>query len=102
MTRLGHGLISALFLACIAVIYLGAWSGQANVLTYLALAALGIECILVLLSGGNCPLGPWLRRLGDDKPFFELFLPRRVAKAAVPTLGAIAVIGAVALAARVL
>jgi hypothetical protein len=101
-SRIGHGLVSAFFLVCIGAIYLGAWNAQADTLTYLALTALGIECILVLSAGGNCPLGPWLQRLGDDKPFFELLLPPRAAKAAIPTLGAIATIGAIALAVRVL
>lgn len=102
LSRIGHGLISVFFIGCIAVVYLGAWDGRAGVLTYLALAALSVECVLVIGNGGDCPLGPCLQRLGDDKPFFELFLSPRAAKAAVPTLGAIAVIGALALAARTL
>ena len=102
LSRIAHGLISLLFLACIAALYLGAWRGRADAPTLAALAALGLECGLVLLSGGNCPLGPALRRLGDDTPFFELFLPPRAAKAAVPVLGAVAVIGAALLAARTL
>jgi hypothetical protein len=54
------------------------------------------------LSGGNCPLGPILRRLGDEMPFFELLFPPRAAKLAVPTLAAVSVLGALLLAARTL
>jgi hypothetical protein len=54
------------------------------------------------LSGGKCPLGPILRRLGDETPFFELLLPPRAAKLAVPTLAAVSVLGALLLAARTL
>jgi hypothetical protein len=49
-------------------------------------------------SAGNCPLGPLLRRLGDETPFFELYLPPRAAKLAIPILAAICVLGAVLLA----
>ena len=29
---------------------------------------------------GNCPFGHISRQVGDSKPFFELFLPPRIAK----------------------
>jgi hypothetical protein len=101
-SRVAHGLISLLFLFCIAAIYLGAWRGKAGAVTIAALAALGVEGALVLSSGGNCPLGPVLRKLGDETPFFELFMPPRAAKLAVPVLAAVSVLGAVLLAARAL
>src|SRR6266542_4713080 len=82
-SRIAHGVISLLFLSCIAAIYLGAWAGKADAVTIAALAALCVEGGLVILSRGTCPLGPMLRRLGDEKPFFELFLPPRAAKLAV-------------------
>jgi hypothetical protein len=101
-SRVAHGLVSLSFLSCIAAIYLGAWRGKADAVTITALAALCVEAALVLLSGGNCPLGPMLRRLGDETPFFELFLPPRAAKLAVPILAAVSVLGALLLAARTL
>ena len=93
--------MSLLLLCSIALIYLGAWRGHASAVTVAAVAALGLEGVLVLSSGGNCPLGPLLRRLGDDTPF-ELFLPPRAAKVAVPVLAAVVGLGAVLLAARTL
>lgn len=101
-SRIAHGLISILFLSCIAAIYLGVWRGKADAVTLAAIAVLWVEGALVLLSGGNCPLGPMLRRLGDETPFFELFLPSRAAKLAVPILTAVSALGAVLLAARTL
>jgi len=101
-SRVAHGLISLLFLSCIAGIYLGAWRGKADALTLAALAALVVEGVLVAVSGGNCPLGPMLRRLGDETPFFQLFLPPRAAKLAVPILAGVSVLGAALLAARTL
>jgi hypothetical protein len=102
LTRVGHGAISAAFLGCIAALYLAAWRGRVDAAAYAALAALGLESALVLLNRGDCPLGPLLARVGDDTPFFELFLPPRAAKAAVPVLGGVVVVGALAFAARVL
>jgi hypothetical protein len=101
-TRVAHGLISLLLLACIVAIYIGAWRGRAEPVTLTAVAVLGLECVLVLASGGNCPLGPVLRALGDDSPFFELFLSPRAARLAVPVLGVVAILGAVLLAVRAL
>ena len=99
VTRVVHGLIAAFFLACIAAVYVAAVRATVDAFT---LAALGLECVLVFACGGNCPLGPALRRLGDEKPFFELLLPARAAKLAVPVLGLVTVGGGVALAVRVL
>jgi hypothetical protein len=101
-SRAAHGLISLLFLACIVAIYLAAWRGKADVVTLAALAALGAEGMLVLLSRGNCPLGPLFRRLGDETPFFELLLPPRAAKLAIPVFAAVTLAGAVLLAVRTL
>lgn len=101
-SRVGHGLISLLFLLCIAAIYLGAWRSRVDLVTIAALAALSVEGVLVAVSGGNCPLGPLLRRLGDETPFFELFLSPRAAKLAVPILAAVSVLGAILLGARTL
>ena len=98
--RIGHGLISLVFLACIAAVYVAAWRGMADAVTYAALAALAVEGALVGLSGGNCPLGGLFQRFGDETPFFELLLPARAARAAVPVLGVAAVAGAVLLVVR--
>ena len=102
LTRAAHGLITAAFLTCIAVVYVGAWNRDAGVVTLVAVAALCTEGALVALSGGHCPLGPLLRQLGDETPFFELLLPRRAALLAVPALAATTVVGIVLLAVRTL
>jgi hypothetical protein len=101
-SRIAHGLISLVFLSCIAVVYLGAWRGRTDTVTLAAIGALCVEGVLVLLAGGNCPLGPLLHKLGDETPFFELFLPPRAAKLAIPILAAVCVLGAVLLAIRTL
>lgn len=46
-SRVAHGLISLLFLSCIAAVYLGAWRGKADAVTIAALAGLCVEGALV-------------------------------------------------------
>jgi hypothetical protein len=100
LSRVAHGLVALGFLACIALVYLGAWEARVDAATVVALALLAVEGTLVLVSRGDCPLTPFLRRLGDDTPLFELVLPPRAAKQAVPVLGTVTALGAVLLAAR--
>ena len=101
-SRVVHGLLSAVLLGCIGLVYVDAWSGRADRLTLAAVALLGIEGTLVLRSGGDCPLRPAFRWLGDDLPFFELFLPARAARLSVPVLGGIAASGVTLLGLRTL
>jgi hypothetical protein len=95
-----HGLIVAFFFTCIAVVFVAAWRGQIDLTTQLAVAALTVEGLLVLASGGDCPLSPVFRRLGDETPFFGLFLPPRATALAVPVLGATTGLGLALLALR--
>jgi hypothetical protein len=102
VARVAHGLISLAFLCCIAVLYIDAWRASVDVVTIVALAALGVEGVLVLASRGSCPLEPLFRELGDETPLFELLLPPRAAELAVPALGAASALGAVLLGIRTL
>jgi hypothetical protein len=60
---------------------------------------LGVEGAGLVVGRGRCPAGHLQAEWGDPVPFFELILPPRAAKAAVPIL---AVISAAALVAFVL
>jgi hypothetical protein len=64
-----HSLFALYFISCIGYVYYAA------------------------LDGGDCPMGPIQRRLGDESTFFELFLPPRLARLAVPFLGAVTGVG---------
>ena len=54
----------------------------------------------LVIGRGNCPLGPLQSRAGDPVPLFELVLPPRAAKAAIPILAAVAVAGLALVAGR--
>ena len=51
------------------------------------------EGVALVIGHGDCPLGPLQQRVGDPTPLFELVLPPRAAKLAVPALTAVAVGG---------
>jgi len=57
------------------------------------MAFLSIEGVALVVGRGNCPFGTLQRRLGDPVPLFELVLPPRAAKAAIPVLTFVTVAG---------
>lgn len=97
--RAGHALIAVTMLAAIAYIWVCALSGRRGPLLRAAVGVLVAEGVLVAANHGDCPLGPLGDRIGDEVPLFELVLPPRAAKAAVPALGLLTAAG-VALLAR--
>ncbi len=60
-----------------------------------SMAFLLVQGMALLIGRGDCPFGPFQRRLGDPVPMFELVLPPRAAKAAIPVLAVVAVAGIV-------
>jgi hypothetical protein len=65
-----------------------------------SIAFLSIEGGGLIVGRGDCPMGPLQARIGDPVPFFELVLPPRAAKAAVPILAGASVAGFLAVALR--
>jgi hypothetical protein len=64
----------------------------------LAACSLAFEGVVVFaLNSGDCPLIHIQRKIGDDKPFFELLLPPRLAKQAVPFFAGITMVVLLAL-----
>jgi len=93
LVRLAHGLVSALFLSCLGYVYYCGVTDTRSIWLVLSVIALAGEGAVVALNGGDCPLGFVHQRVGDEKAFFELFLPKRAAKLAVPFLAAVTVVG---------
>lgn len=83
--RIVHGLFALYFISCIFYIYFAAIILSLNLYVGFAILSLTVEGVLVfLLNHGDCPLIHLQRKIGDNKPFFELFLPKETAKKAVP------------------
>ena len=88
--RTFHSAIAFEQLFAIAYVWWCALTGRRDRLLGIAAATLVCEGALVAANRGDCPLGPLQERIGDPVPLFELVLPPRAAKRAVPTLGAVA------------
>ena len=80
-------------LAALTYVWVCGISGRRGRLLSTAIGALVVEGAALVVGRGNCPLGPLQARVGDPTPLFELVLPTRAAKAAVPVLSAVSVAG---------
>jgi len=93
--RAVHVLIGLVLGACLLYLYYVLLTGAALTgYVWAAAAALGAEGLVFVAFGRTCPFSLWQQRYGDDRGFFELFLPGRYARAAFPVL---AVVSAIAL-----
>lgn len=59
-----------------------------------------VEGAALVVGRGDCPMGPLQAEWGDPVPFFELVLPPRAAKAAVPVLAWTSILGMILLVLR--
>lgn len=98
--RVFHTAWSVVGLASLGYIWACAATRRRDRRLWASVAFLSIEGVGLLVGGGDCPLGPFQAQLGDSVPFFELVLPPRAAKAAVPILAGTSVAGFLALAPR--
>jgi hypothetical protein len=98
--RIVHAVWSILQLAGLAEIWRAAISRRRRRGSWAAVAFLLLEGAGLAIGRGNCPAGGLQESWGDPVPFFELVLPPRAAKAAVPILFVISVAGLVALGVR--
>jgi hypothetical protein len=93
-----HIAITVVELSSLAYLWFCALTGRRDRALRAALATLSVQGGALLIGSGNCPLGPLQQRLGDPDPLFELVLPPRAAKAAIPALLAVALGGVAILA----
>jgi hypothetical protein len=98
--RIFHASWSVAGLAGLGYIWACAATRRRNRLLGAGMAFLSLEGVGLLAGGGDCPMGPLQEKLGDPVPFFELLLPPRAAKAAVPILAVASVAGFLAVALR--
>jgi hypothetical protein len=98
--RLVHAAWSVLQLAGLAEIWRAAVTRTRRRGTRAAVGFLVVEGAGLVIGRGNCPTAPLQAAWGDPVPFFELVLPPRAAKAAVPVLFAVSLAALAALAVR--
>ncbi len=91
--RIAHLIWSIFNLASLGYIWTSALGRRRGPYLYPAMAFLSVEGLALVVGRGDCPFGPFQARLGDPVPLFELVLPPRAAKAAIPVLALISVAG---------
>ena len=82
--RLFHAAWSVAQLACLAYIWACAINRRRGPGLWASVAFLLVEGGALVIGRGDCPVGRVQEEWGDPVPFFELILPPRAAKAAVP------------------
>ena len=98
--RVVHAMWSIAQLAGLTWIWRCAAVRRRNGRLWASVAFLLVEGGALVVGRGNCPVGPRQAEWGDPVPFFELVLPPRAAKAAIPLLGVVSFGGIAALVLR--
>lgn len=98
--RTVHVLIAVIELGSLAHVWRCALTRRRDQRLRVAITLLAAEGLGLVAGHGDCPLAPLQQRWADPVPLFELVLPPRAARAAVPALFAITVSGLVTLLAR--
>jgi hypothetical protein len=88
-----HVLVAVVELWALGVVWVSGLRRRRSRATGVAAGLLLAEGAALVVGRGNCPLGPLQARIGDPVPLFELVLPPRAAKAAIPILTGVALAG---------
>jgi hypothetical protein len=98
--RLAHLVAGVVNMTALGYVWLSALMRRRDRALVASMTALSAEGLALVVGRGNCPFGPLQRSLGDPVPMFELLLPPRAAKAAIPFLTVVALVGFLAVLAR--
>jgi hypothetical protein len=98
--RVIHASWSVAQLWCLADIWASVLTRRRSRRLWAGVAFLSVEGAALIVGHGDCPVGQMQAEWGDPVPFFELVLPPRAAKAAVPVLAVVSVAGILALVIR--
>lgn len=90
--RLVHASWSVAQLASLGYIGACAVTRRRSPALWASVGFLLVEGGALVVGRGNCPVGRLQESWGDPVPFFELLLPPRAAKAAVPVLAAVSLV----------
>lgn len=91
MWRIFHAAWSIAQLTGLGYMWVSVIRRRRNPRLWASVAFLFTEGAALALGRGDCPMGPLQAEWGDPVPFFELVLPPRAAKAAVPILAVVSV-----------
>ena len=91
--RIAHAVWSVSQLASLAYVWRSAILGRRDRRVGFVIGFLVAEGAALVVGRGNCPMGRFQEDWGDPVPFFELVLPPRAAKAAIPILAVVSLLG---------
>ena len=91
--RIAHAAWSVVSIAALLDIWACVLSVRRDRRLAMSIAWLLTEGAALVIGRGDCPMGPVQRQLGDPVPLFELVLPPRAAKAAIPALLVVTLVG---------
>jgi hypothetical protein len=98
--RVIHAAWAVVSMASLGYVWLAALGRRRDRSLAASAMFLSLEGVALIAGRGDCPFGPFQRRLGDPVPLFELVLPPRAAKAAIPVLAVVSLAGLAAAAIR--
>jgi len=93
--RVFHAVYSVFGLSAFGYLWACVFTGRRDRGLAASIGFLLVEGAALIMGRGNCPMGPVQEEWGDPVPFFELVLPPRAAKAAVPVLAWTSALGIV-------
>jgi hypothetical protein len=92
--RIFHGILTIYFTLCLLYLYIVGLTGNVDrtlfIVAILSLAAEGIA--VFAFNQGDCPLIHVQKKIGDNKPFFELLLPSKLARRAIPVFALLTIV----------
>lgn len=91
--RIIHGLITFFLIFSITYLYYTIATRKFGYFLFVAIIALILEGILLFVNKGKCPLIGIHEKYGDNKSFFDLFLPKKVVPYITLFLEIVAIIG---------
>lgn len=92
-----HGILVLIFVLSIFLLYYYALNNIFNFGLYVILGILFSEGVALALNRGKCPLEYVHKAAGDNKEFFENFLPSSIVKYVIPIVVVITLVGLVLL-----
>lgn len=91
--RVVHAAWSVAGLSAFGYLWLSVFTRRRDRRLAASVGFLLVEGAALVVGRGDCPMGPQQAEWGDPVPFFELLLPPRAAKAAVPFLAGASIAG---------
>ena len=99
--KLVHTAIFAILSACVLYVLASGLFDHVTPWTWCAIAAIVVEGLVLLLSGGKCPLTAVAERLGAaNGSVSDIFLPKWFADRIFPICGTLFVVGCALIAVR--